>query len=72
MLDEVGGNIIGRSYEYFLNNFVKNIASGDDVLFTPKSLVKMIVNIIEPKSGILLNIKIKRLIRKIGQSLKCA
>ena len=54
-LDEVDGDIIGRIYEYFLNKFAKNIASDDGVFFTPKSLVKMIVNIIEPKSGILLD-----------------
>ena len=54
-LDEVGGDIIGRIYEYFLNKFAKNIASDDGVFFTPKSLVKMMVNIIEPKSGILLD-----------------
>lgn len=52
-LDEVGGDIIGRIYEYFLNKFAKNIASDDGVFFTPKSLVKMIVNVIEPFSGIL-------------------
>ena len=54
-LDDVGGDIIGRIYEYFLNKFAKNIASDDGVFFTPKSLVKMIVNIIEPKSGVLLD-----------------
>ena len=54
-LDEVGGDIIGRIYEYFLNKFAKNIASDDGVFFTPKSLVKMIVNVIEPKNGILLD-----------------
>lgn len=54
-LDDVGGDIIGRIYEYFLNKFAKNIASDDGVFFTPKSLVKMIVNIIEPKQGILLD-----------------
>lgn len=54
-LGEVGGDVIGRIYEYFLNKFAKNIASDDGVFFTPKSLVKMIVNIIEPKSGILLD-----------------
>ncbi|MGO5313829.1 N-6 DNA methylase [Bilifractor sp. LCP21S3_A7] len=53
-LDEVGGDVIGRIYEYFLNKFAKNIASDDGVFFTPKSLVKMIVNILEPKSGVLL------------------
>lgn len=53
-IDDVGGDIMGRIYEYFLNKFAKNIASDDGVFFTPKSLVKMIVNIIEPKSGILL------------------
>lgn len=52
-LDEVGGDIVGRIYEYFLNKFAKNIASDDGVFFTPKSLVNMIVNVLEPKSGIL-------------------
>ena len=54
-IDEIGGDIIGRIYEYFLNKFAKNIASDDGVFFTPKSLVKMIVNIIEPSTGILLD-----------------
>ena len=54
-LDEIGGDIIGRIYEYFLNKFAKNIASDDGFFFTPKSLVKIIVNIIEPKSGVLLD-----------------
>ena len=54
-LDEVGGDVIGRIYEYFLNKFAKNIASDDGVFFTPKSLVKMIVNILEPDGGVLLD-----------------
>ena len=45
-LDEVGGDIIGRIYEYFINKFAKNIASDDGVFFTPKSLVKMKVRFI--------------------------
>ncbi len=54
-LDDIGGDVIGRIYEYFLNKFAKNIASDDGVFFTPKPLVKMIVNILEPKLGILLD-----------------
>lgn len=54
-LSEVGGDVIGRIYEYFLNKFAKNVASDDGVFFTPKSLVKMIVNVLEPKEGILLD-----------------
>lgn len=54
-LDEVGGDVIGRIYEYFLNKFAKNIASDDGVFFTPKSLVKMIVNVLEPVRGTLLD-----------------
>lgn len=54
-LDDIEGDIIGRIYEYFLNKFAKNIAQDDGVFFTPKSLVKMIVNILEPKKGILLD-----------------
>ena len=62
-IDEVGGDVVGRIYEYFLNKFAKNIAQDDGVFFTPKSLVKMIVNILEPKSGVLLDIKTPRLIQ---------
>ena len=54
-LDEVGGDVIGRIYEYFLSKFAPAVASDDGVFFTPKSLVQMIVNIIEPKKGILLD-----------------
>ena len=54
-LNEVGGDIIGRIYEYFLNKFAKDVAQDDGVFFTPKSLVKMIVNVIEPERGILLD-----------------
>ena len=65
-LDEVGGDILGRIYEYFLNKFAKNIASDDGVFFTPKSLVKMIVNVLEPKKGILLEMIMQSLIQRTG------
>lgn len=54
-IDEVGGDVIGRIYEYFLSKFAKAVASDDGVFFTPKSLVKMLVNVLEPKSGIMLD-----------------
>ena len=62
-LDDVGGDIIGRIYEYFLGKFAPVVASNDGVFFTPKSLVKMIVNVLEPKSGVLLDIKTPSLIQ---------
>ena len=54
-IDEVGGDIIGRIYEYFLSKFAKAVASDDGVFFTPKSLVKMLVNVLEPTQGIMLD-----------------
>ena len=54
-IDEVGGDIIGRIYEYFLSKFAKAVASDDGVFFTPKSLVKMLVNVLEPKQGVMLD-----------------
>ena len=54
-IDEVGGDIIGRIYEYFLSKFAKAVASDDGVFFTPKSLVKMLVNVLEPMQGVLLD-----------------
>lgn len=54
-LNDVGGDVLGRIYEYFLGKFAKSVASDDGVFFTPKSLVRMIVNIIEPQKGVLLD-----------------
>ena len=54
-LNEINDDILGRIYEYFLNKFASTIASDDGVFFTPKSLVKMIVNVIEPTHGTLLD-----------------
>ena len=54
-IDEIGGDIIGRIYEYFLSKFAKAVASDDGVFFTPKSLVKMLVNVLEPEQGVMLD-----------------
>jgi type I restriction enzyme M protein len=54
-IDQVGGDIIGRIYEYFLSKFAKAVASDDGVFFTPKSLVKMLVNVLEPERGVMLD-----------------
>lgn len=54
-IDKIGGDIIGRIYEYFLSKFAKAVASDDGVFFTPKSLVKMLVNVLEPQKGIMLD-----------------
>ena len=54
-IDKVGGDIIGRIYEYFLSKFAKAVASDDGVFFTPKSLVKMLVNVLEPTQGVMLD-----------------
>lgn len=53
--NEIQDDIIGRIYEYFLNKFAPVVAADDGVFFTPKSLVQMIVNIIEPKHGTVLD-----------------
>lgn len=55
LLNDVGGDVLGRIYEYFLSKFAKAVAQDDGVFFTPKSLVRMIVNVIEPEKGILLD-----------------
>lgn len=53
--NEMKDDVIGRIYEYFLNKFAPAVASDDGVFFTPKSLVRMIVNIIEPSHGTVLD-----------------
>ncbi len=49
------GDVFGRIYEYFLNNFAKSGAQEGGEFFTPPSLVNTIVIIIEPNHGIFLD-----------------
>jgi type I restriction enzyme M protein len=46
------GDVFGRIYEYFLNNFAQSGAQEGGEFFTPPSLVRMIVNVIEPDHGL--------------------
>ncbi len=46
------GDVFGRIYEYFLNKFAQNQALPGGEVFTPPSLVRLIVNVIEPEHGI--------------------
>lgn len=54
-LEAVGGDVIGRIFEYFTGKFSKSVVDDDGVFFTPKSLVQMIVNVIEPTRGTVLD-----------------
>lgn len=50
-IPDVEGDTFGRIYEYFLGSFHKSSGEKGGEFFTPTSLVKMIVNIIEPYKG---------------------
>jgi type I restriction enzyme M protein len=45
------GDVFGRIYEYFLNKFAMSGAQEGGEFFTPPSLVRTIVNVIEPTRG---------------------
>lgn len=49
------GDVFGRIYEYFLNKFAMSGAQEGGEFFTPPSLVRMIVNVIEPSKGLVLD-----------------
>ena len=66
--NEMKDDIIGHIYEYFLNKFAPAVSSDDGVFFTYKSLVSMIVNIIEPSRGTVLDKAVTRLIQGIPQN----
>ena len=51
-LKNASGDVFGRIYEYFLNKFAQTGAQEGGEFFTPPSLVRLIVNIIEPDRGI--------------------
>jgi type I restriction enzyme M protein len=50
-LRKATGDIFGRIYEYFLTSFADQKAHDGGEFFTPVSLVQMIVNVIEPDHG---------------------
>jgi type I restriction enzyme M protein len=49
------GDVFGRIYEYFLTGFADQKAHDNGEFFTPVSLVQMIVNVIEPDHGTVLD-----------------
>lgn len=52
-LQQAGGDMFGRIYEYFLMKFAMQGAHDGGEFFTPISLVQTIVNVIEPGHGII-------------------
>lgn len=54
-LKQTDGDIFGRIYEYFLTQFANQGAHDNGEFFTPISLVQMIVNVIEPEHGKILD-----------------
>ncbi len=51
MLTEPSGDLFGKTYEYFLGEFARAEGSKGGEFFTPESLVKLIVEVIEPYHG---------------------
>lgn len=45
------GDMFGQIYEYFLGNFAKAEGQGGGEFFTPRSVVRLMVEIIEPHKG---------------------
>ena len=49
--DDVPGDVFGKIYEYFLTEFAASEGQGGGEFFTPPSIVKLMVEIIEPYRG---------------------
>ena len=49
--DDAGGDLFGQIYEYFLSNFALAEGQGGGEFFTPRSVVRLMVEIIEPHQG---------------------
>jgi len=52
---DIEGDVFGKIYEYFLGNFAMAEGQKGGEFFTPTALVKLIVEIIEPFSGLILD-----------------
>lgn len=53
--DDIEGDAFGKIYEYFLGNFAMTEGQRGGEFFTPTSIVKLIVDIIEPFKGKILD-----------------
>ena len=49
--EDAGGDMFGQIYEYFLGNFAMAEGQGGGEFFTPRSVVRLMVEIIEPHQG---------------------
>lgn len=52
-LENEGQDIVGRVYEYFLSKFALKEGKGKGEFYTPKSIVNLIAEMIEPYKGII-------------------
>jgi len=50
---DISKDSFGRIYEYFLRNFSKKLGEKGGEFFTPESIVRLLVEIIEPYQGII-------------------
>lgn len=48
---DTAGDVFGKIYEYFLGKFAMSEGKGGGEFYTPESIVKLLVNIIEPYHG---------------------
>ena len=54
-LKEVGGDVFGRIYEYFLTQFADQKAHDGGEFFTPVSIVSLIAHVLDPERGTVLD-----------------
>ena len=59
---EADKDVFGRIYEYFLSRFAIQEGKGKGEYYTPKTVVALLCELIEPYSGIVYEIKTTRLI----------
>jgi len=67
--DDQENDIIGRVYEYFLSKFALAEGKGKGEFYTPKCIVNLIAEMLEPYDGILYDIIVTRLIQLHGEPL---
>ncbi len=48
---DASGDVFGQIYEYFLGNFAMSEGQGGGEFFTPRSVVRLMVEVIEPHGG---------------------
>ncbi len=69
-MQDTDGDFFGQVYEYYIGAFAKYIPQKGGEFFTPKGIVELMVEMLEPTKGRVFDIKVARLIQSHNRCIE--